>query len=177
VVVKNSAQGRHDGCSRFESAANVVIGEDVEIALSEAYFGIVKAVPLGGKRAKSLGSHLQTLHPDTGLFCAGAEERSSGRDEVAEVEYLERVSIVDLTQGLLVQKKLNFPRSVAELGEGGSAHAAKPHQAAGNVNVWGRLVIDAGHGIGGAVTSRRPGGVGGALAGFDLLELRAPRLE
>ena len=87
---------------------NSVVGQYVEIALAKACLGVLEAVPFGGQGAQGLGGHLQALHADAGFVCAGSEERSAGRDEVADVKGLQRVAIDGIAEGSLVQVELDF---------------------------------------------------------------------
>ena len=168
-AMEEGADFADDGGPEEEGVADVVVGDEVQVALPVADLGVLEAVPLAGRRAQGLGKDDEGVRLDGGLAGARAEQGPGDADEVREVEVLEDVEGV-VAEGLLLGVHLDAAGDVLEVHELGLAHVAVGGDAAGDAD--GRALLK------GAVLEGLAGGAA-ARAGRELVAegIDAPRLK
>ena len=144
--VEEVADPPDQGGAHLEDLARLFVGGEVEIALAVARLDVGQAVPLLRHRAQRLGEEGQVVDHQGQLAGAGADQRTGGADDVAEVEVVEHQGGL-LGQPVLAHEELDLVAAVVQVGEDQLALAADgahtpghPQPEAGGLQLFGGLL-------------------------------------
>jgi hypothetical protein len=87
--VQKAADAADEGGPHLEHLARLGVGGEIEIALAVAGLDVGQAVPLLGQRAERLGKESEVVDGERQLPQPGADERTGGAQEVAQVQVVE----------------------------------------------------------------------------------------
>ena len=130
-VVEVLADAAVDERALLEGLAHFRIDDQVDVALAVAGVHVLEAAPLVGQRADGLAQQDVVLHVQGDLAALRAEDRALAADDVADVQLLEAVIFVG-AEIVHLDVDLDAAVLVLQVAEGGLAHAALAHEAAGD---------------------------------------------
>jgi hypothetical protein len=164
VVVEEAAEGGDDLAAGDEDAADVVAGDEVEVALAVADLDVAEAVPFLGWGPEGFGDEQVLGGGDGDLSSAGAEDLSGDAEEVAGVEGGE-AAVALLAEEVEAEEELEAAGAVVEVGEGGLAVAAESGEPAGDADLGSFQGGERGVDLGGEVGAVEAGDEEGVAAG------------
>ena len=141
VGLHKATEGGENLRTLTEGLANVVVGDQVDIALTIAGLLVGKTVELLGQRTNGLGKQGRALRGNGKLAALGAHDHAGHAQDIAQVEGLERIpgSLVHVVDAA---EQLNLGSRIAHDDEHDLALTALGDHAAGDLHdVLGVLAI------------------------------------
>ena len=111
--------------ARDEDLANVRIDGEIDVALPVALFDVGEPVPLIGQRRERFAQDLERRDVQRQLAHLRAKHEAARPDEIAAVEFTERVE--SAAEFVLFQVQLEAAADVVDVGENNFALAARRH--------------------------------------------------
>ena len=130
-VVEVPADGAVNEGSLLKGLPDFRIDDEVHVALAVAGIHVLEAAPLVGQRTDGLGQQHVALDVQGDLAALGAEHFALAADDIADVQLLKPV-VFFLAQIVHLDVDLDAAVLVLQVAEGGLAHAALAHEAAGD---------------------------------------------
>ena len=163
---EEAADGVHDPAAEQEALSDLLVGEQVGLALAKALLHVTQAVPLLRRRAQGLAEKHDAVGFDGGLAGAGAKDGALDAEDVAQVQVLQQA--VGLAEEVSAQLGLQAAGAVAQVEEGRSAHDALGHDPTGHGHRAGARAgtalllrgVELADGVGGGVRAGKAGRVG-----------------
>ncbi len=134
-AVQELADRADDQAARAEKVADVLIGDQIQMALAVADFNVGKAVPFFRQRQERLGQQSPGRHFKRLFPALGGEERAFGFEHVAEVDEVRETFERFRADRVQFQMQLQLARFIGQIGESRSpmrahgADAARERQA------------------------------------------------
>src|SRR5437588_1334584 len=121
--IEEPAQGRDHACAGNEQLPGLLVGDQVELAMTKAGFDVLQAVMLLRRGAQGLGEDGVRRHPQRELAALGRERHSVDTDQVAQIESQQPLEAL-LSELVDACLELDPPRAVHEVKERHPALAA-----------------------------------------------------
>ena len=128
--IEKAPHGRDDARALDKDVAHLVVGQQVEIALSVARLDVAQTVPLLWHRAQGLAQKGPRGHAHGDLAGAGGKQLAGALAKVAEVHLLTKDVVRFLAQHIALQIDLDGPRAIAQVRKGRFAHDADGQEPA-----------------------------------------------
>ena len=132
AVVQEATHLPHHGRAPGQQLADFWIGDQVEVAATQARLHVGQAVPLVRRRAQRLSHHHPGLRAHRLLARAGEEDGAVGADVIAQVDRLLEQRVLLRPQRILGKVKLQATGGIVDLHERRLTHDAQQRHPAGD---------------------------------------------
>jgi hypothetical protein len=119
-----------------KNAANILIGDKVEVPLPVALLHIGKAMPFLGQGPKSLGEQCEIGGLEGYLSTTSPEDAATDANDISNVKLLEKLISV-FTEGVGTEIDLDFAVVIANIKKCRFAHEARGHYATTKAHLGG----------------------------------------
>ena len=140
ALVHEVADLADDRAAFVKDLLDVVIGDEVEVALAVARLDVREPVPLRRERPQRLADDGELRHLERDLPRARREHRPLHADEIAEVEFFKHLERL-VAEGIFLRVNLHPIGAVADVQKDAFAHRAERHHAPGQGDLAAFLVL------------------------------------
>ena len=145
ALVHEVANLADDRAALVKDLLDVVVGNEVEVALAVARLDVREPVPLGRERPQRLADDGELRRLKRDLLRARREHRPLHADEIAEVELLQHLERL-VAERVFLRVNLHPVGAVADVQKDAFAHRAERRHAPGQGDLAAFLVVFAGPG-------------------------------
>ncbi|OQC54400.1 MAG: hypothetical protein BWX54_02227 [Verrucomicrobia bacterium ADurb.Bin018] len=131
--LQKAADERQNTAAGVEHPAHLRVGNQIQVALAVAHFGVLQPVPFFRQRMQRLGQQFPLRHLQRLLTGARGEQLARHADKIAQVNRLECGERF-LAQRVFLQVDLEFVGAVLQVRERAFAHLTNRHHAPGGLN-------------------------------------------